>query len=222
MHAQLLAQGTANEGWRTWASFFMGGLYAPVASSYLFSREEWNAGASKRATPIAPPSTRGVVVLGLFCGVPVMALVGLFMVNAMSSVWVDPSSGVPRMVRGAQSAAFLNLFVAWFYVLSVLLARQMDRRFSLLLFEVTGGSRAAMRRMRRGRVGRGVAMAVSCLPFVIVAVCVMTMRTAGWSPLLDSMGGFYALTSFAAAFLTSVLHMGTYNRFQAALRSVTP
>lgn len=205
----------ANEGWRIWASFFMGGLYAPIASSYLLARER--AGIAGKTLP-APPSNRGPVVLSLFVGLP-----ALFIITIGFAIQLTPETG--RGVGGTDEAlrlASLNLFISWFYAFSLMMARRVERNFALLLYETTSGSSAAVATFRKRSVGRVVASVAACLPLAMTAYIGFTLRWFDWHSTLGGMKWFYLIALFAAAGATSWLHVSPIHRFREAALAGSP
>ena len=214
----------ASESWRVWASFFLGGLYGPVASLYLAHREEWAAGLRSGALPPATPSQRGFIVLGLFVGLPVffVSILG-FVINAseVRRHWDYYDNGIDAWI-GVSDAwwfAWVNLLIAGFYLVSVVLARMIDRRFAILLSELTGGDPQAMLSYRRGRFGRIVAAVLGVVPFALVAWMAVRMRIETWAPSLDGQAVFYLFAVTVAAWATSWLHVSPVSRFRDVLVS---
>lgn len=220
-HAQWLTQAPTQEGWRVWASFFLGGLYGPIASNYVLRREQWNAAGGTAGAPPAPPSNQGLAVLGLFVGLPTLSILVLGMGAASDVDW--SGSGPPSWgVRNAHRWAFFNLPVAWFYVLSVVLARRIEREFAILLHQITAGSRAAARDYARGGLSRALATGVSFAPFVILVSAVVLMRLHTWSDAIVGLSAFYVLSTFVAAWASSWLHIAPLRRFRRAVLAGMP
>lgn len=220
--AQWLTQAPAQEGWRIWASFFLGGLYAPIASNYLLEREKWNASGGTGGQPPSPPSNRGLAVLGLFVGLPALSiLVFGFATTAGDVNWYGPDSS-SWGVRSAHRFAFFNIPVAWFYLLSLVLARRVDREFTVLLHQVTGGSRAAAREYAPGRIARAFAHVLSVIPLLLLGACVTLMITRTWVAEMDAMAAFYVLAVAIATWATSWLHVTPLRRFRRAVMAGMP
>lgn len=207
-----------------WASFFLGGLYGPVASLYLAHREEWAAGLRSGALPPATPSQRGLIVLGLFVGLPVffVSILG-FVINAseVRRHWDYYDSGVDAWI-GVSDAwwfAWVNLWIAGFYLVSVVMARMVDQRFGVLLAELTGGDPQAMLAFRRGRVGRVIAGLLGAAPFALIVWMAVRMRIETWSPSLEGWAVIYLFVTTLAAWATSWLHVTSVARFRSVLVS---
>ena len=208
----------ANEGWRIWASFFLGGLYAPIASSYLLARER--AGIAGKTLP-APPSNRGLVVLGLFIGLPMMVILLSLLPSSISSVDRLPGQDNSYARNAASKAMLVNIFIGWFYLFSLLLARRVERNFSLLLYEVTSGSAAAITAFRGQPIARWTAYVVAAAPIFLICVMAFVMRWLTWADSMKTLCGFYLIAVFAATWATSWLHISTIHRFrQAALANL--
>lgn len=221
-HAQWLTQAPSQEGWRIWASFFLGGLYAPIASDYLLKREQWNAAGGSGGSPPAPPSNRGVAVLGLFIGLPLLTILLFGYVNQADRVaWYGPG-GESWNVSNAHRFAWLNIPIAWFYFFSVVLARRVNREFAILLHEVTGGSRAAAREFAPGRIGRAVAHVVGVLPLLILGASIVLMLTRTWVHELEGWAVLYMFAVAAATWATSWLHITPLRRFRRAVMAGMP
>lgn len=209
----------ANEGWRIWASFFLGGLYAPIASSYLLERER--AGIAGTTLP-APPSNRGLVVLALFIGLPFLSVIVLMLNDRIDSVGYSSALGDSYAWKSAVEVVRLNLFIAWFYVFSAVLSRRIHRRYAVLLYEVTGGSATAVAAFRRGQFTRWFAALLSAGPMLIVCWIAATMRWSGWDPKLDLLGSLFLLSVAVATWASSWLHINPIRRFRAAALGAPP
>ena len=217
-YAQWMSSSEPNsEGWRLWASFFLGGLYGPIASRYLYQREEWNAGRRPgKAAPTAP-SNRGLVVLGMFVGLPMLFILVLgFVISANEVSWYG-AGNTSWNLDEAHGFAFANLFVAGFYLLSLTAARQMDRRFQLLLYELTGGDRQTLDTYRRGRGATFAAAVMAAAPFGLLTWMSIVMRQEMWSPDLDTLAVLYMFLIMAATWATSWLNVTPVSRFRRAM-----
>ncbi len=210
---------SANEGWRIWASFFLGGLYAPIASSYLLARER--AGIAGKTLP-PPPSNRGLVVLSLFIGLPALFIISLSFVDRLSSVPTFDDVFRSNRIAGAHHSAILNMLVAWFYFFSLMMARRVERNFALLLYETTAGSAAAVASFRRPLFMRGAASVIACGPIALMAYVGFTMRWFEWHDSLAGLGGLYILALVAATWATSWLHISPMRRFREAALASSP
>lgn len=217
-YAQWIASSAPNgESWRAWASFFLGGLYGPIASRFLYEREEWSAGVRQASHPPVAPSTRGLVVLGMFFGLPLLAILVLgFTISANDVSW-NPTTGTQYGVAEAHTFAYLNLFVAMFYVGSLLAARHIDRRFLVLLYELTGGDKTTLGAFRSGRIRRAVASLIALSPLVLLLWSNMLMVRDGWSYGISSTAVYYLLAVTAATWATSWLHVNGLARFRRAM-----
>ncbi|MFT6398574.1 MAG: hypothetical protein ACJAYU_003333 [Bradymonadia bacterium] len=213
------ATNPANEGWRIWASFFLGGLYAPIASSYLLSRER--AGIAGKTLP-PPPSNRGLVVLSLFVGLPALSLISLMYMDRLSDVANSLPAFRGYKIGEAHHFAVLNMFVSWFYFFSLMMARRVERNFALLLYETTAGSAAAVAAFRKSSFSRLIASVVACTPLVIMAGMGFTMRWFNWHESLAGMGAFYIVALISATWATSWLHISPIHRFRAAALASSP
>ena len=220
-HSQLLLlHNGASEAWRVWLSFFLCGLYAPLAGEYLHDVAAHHAGRASSAP--TPPSGRGLMVLALFFLVPtVLVLVFGFTINASDVYW-DFGDNVWRRWSQTYVWAMFNLPVAWFFALSVFLARRQSRRYRLLLFEATNGYDAAMRAYARGIVWRTVAEVVSFLPLLVLVADLLVIRQRGWTEWLESTSALYLFTAVLAAWTSSWLHIDAQRRFYAAATSSVP
>lgn len=218
------ASAPASEAWRVWASFFLGGLYGPIASTYLFKREEWSAGFRKGALPPAAPSQRGLVVLSLFVGLPMLFIAVLgFVINATevrrSYDYYETGVDVWYGLSQAHSFGWINLLVAGFFVLSVVVSRLVDRRFEVLLSELTAGDPQAIYGFRKGRAGRVIASLLGVLPLLLLVSMDLQMVLAGWNRSLDGFAALYMLSITLAAWATSWLNISPVTRFRQVLLS---
>ena len=207
------AANPANEGWRIWASLFLGGLYAPIASSFLLARER--AGIAGKALP-PPPSNRGLVVLGLFIGLPMLLVLVMQLPDSAHSAGRATDVGASYALPGTRRMANANLFIAWFYVVSLLLARRVERNFSLLLYEVTAGSRSAVSAFRGNPIGRWLASAVAVAPMILVCSIAFILRWHTWHDSVEVLSSLYILAVFFATCATSWLHISPIHRFRTA------
>lgn len=214
-----LSTNPGNEGWRIWASVFLGGLYAPIASSYLLARER--AGIAGKALP-APPSNRGLVVLALFFGLPLLSVYVLMMGDRIASIGYTNAHGDSYAWRSAAKVVTVNILFAWFYLFSAVLARRTERRFALLLYEVTGGSIAAVSAFQRGAIPRWTASVLAAGPMLIICRIGATMNWAEWKPSMEGMGWLFILAVMAATWATSWLHINTIRRFREAALASAP
>jgi hypothetical protein len=217
-YTQWIASTAPNgESWRLWASFFLGGLYGPVAGRYLYNREEWNAGVSSATSVPVAPSARGLVVLAMFFGLPTLSMlvIGLSMSAAGLHGFYGPSAQEAESLR---MLGYLNLFVSAFYTSSVLVARDVERRFRLLLYELTSGDRGVMRLFERGRLSRTIAMAFGLLPLLVV-IYGNSVMLFGWHSSVATILGLYFLVTAVATFATSWLNVSQLARFRRAMLS---
>ena len=217
-YAQWVASSAPHpERWRIWASFFLAGLYAPIASRFLYRREEWNAGVGQSSAAPVAPSSRGLVVIGLFFGLPVVCILVLgFMIAASKAGWY-PNEQVARGLGEAHAFGYLNLFVACFYAGSALAALHVERRFVILLYELTAGDQVTLRAFRKGRVRRWLARAVACLPLTLIVYANVVMVTQDWNERVDPVSGFYLFAVLLATWCTSWLHVHPLGRFRRAM-----
>jgi hypothetical protein len=206
------------EGWRIWTSFLLAGLYAPIASSYLLARER--AGIAGKALP-SPPSNRGLVWLGLFIGLPTIWVLVLALAPSVKHVIRFPDvlshsrSHAARMVIG-------NIFIAWFYVFSLLTARRVERHLSLLLYDVTAGSATAVAAFRANRVAQWIAGALAIAPMVVICKIAFITRWASWDDSLAPLTTLYVFAITAASWATSWLHVNPVLRFRVAAVANAP
>lgn len=219
-YAQWVASSAPNgEGWRLWASFFLGGLYGPIASRYLYDREEWNAGVRQSNAPPVAPSTRGLVVLGMFFGLPLLCILVLgFAISAGKVIWYV-QEGVGYGLSEAHAFAYLNLFVALFYAGSALAAFHVERRFLILLYELTAGDKATIAVFRAGGVKRIVATFLATVPLLLVLYADGVMLAADWSYSVQDVSLAYLLAVAIATWSTSWLHVHPLARFRRAMLS---
>lgn len=168
-------------------------------------------------TPPAAPSTRGLIVLGLFFGLPVLCILALgFAVSANGVTWY-PSEGVQSGLSEARTFAYLNVYVALFYVGSWLAARHVDRQFLVLLVELTGGDRSAVRAYREGRIRRGFVSLLALLPLGVLVYTAVRLVALTWFDAAGACASYFLLAVMAAAWGTSWLHMSTLARFRRAM-----
>lgn len=217
-YTQWIASSAPNgESWRAWASFFLGGLYGPVASRFLYQREEWSAGVRQANAPPAAPSTRGLIVLGLFFGLPVLCILVLgFTISAVDVGW-RPNEGIAYGLGEARTFAYLNVFVALFYVASWLAARHVDRQFLVLLVELTGGDRSAITAYREGRIRRAVAAVLAIAPLALVVGTNVRLLLVPWFDHAGLMAMYFLAAVMVAAWATSWLHTSSLARFRRAM-----
>jgi len=220
---------TTPESWRLWFSFFLGGLYAPVASQYLLAREEWASGLGMGSLPPAMPSQRGWVVLSLFAGLPayLVAVLGL-LVNAtqVRRSWHAYHSGYTGAtgwygIDHVSSFALMNLFVGFFFLFSWLHARYVERRFELLLAEVSGGDPQRLLAFRRGAVGRQLGAWLCAVPLALLIGVGLIVASVGWFESLDALFFVYALFVGVAAWTSSWLNISPALRFRTVI-GLTP
>ncbi len=217
-YAQWIASSAPNgESWRAWASFFLGGLYGPIASRFLYEREEWSAGVRQANHPPVAPSTRGLVVLGMFFGLPMLAILVLGYTISANDVSWNPTTGARYGVSEAHTFAYLNVFVAMFYAGSLLAARHVDRRFQVLLYELTGGEKTALGAFRAGKVRRTIASVVALCPLALLLSANVTMLRSGWSYTIPASAVYYLFAVTAATWATSWLHVNGLARFRRAM-----
>lgn len=208
-----------SEGWRIWTSFFLGGLYAPLASAYLVEREEWTAGLRRGALPPAPPSQRGAVVLGLSLALPTFLILVLGAVVSAFDVRLISGEGeaVWTNLRAAYTFTWLNLAVVGFYLLSLVQARTVASRFRELLRELTHGDARAMDVFDAEPWGARLAMLVSLLPALVLGVSAFRMLRVGWDDAQPAFALLYLVVLCGAAWSTSWLNLRPAMRFRAAL-----
>jgi hypothetical protein len=219
------ASSTSAEGWRTWTSFFLAGLYAPIAARFLVLREEHLAGLRKGQLPPTSPSQVGRVVLGLFIGVPALAVAAMaFVANASSvhrsSAYFEVGEDRWVSLQAAHSAILVNLFVALVYAASVVVARWAERRFELLLAHATDEDPHVIRLYRQGSTSRAVATVVALLPLAMIAVYSVVVFRAGWDSSLSGAAGLWLPLVIAAAWASSWLNIHAASRYRAVLSSV--
>lgn len=213
-----------SETWRVWASFFLGGLYGPIAGQYLLQREEWGAGMRAGSLPPSAPSQRGLVVLGLFVALPVF-FVGVlgFVINAadVRRSWEYYEANIDAWSNTSQAYGFawLNVLIAGFYVLSVLIARMNELRFEVLLSEVTGADPAALREFRRGATLRTLASIAGIAPMLVIVEMNTIMVATEWAQHLQPQALLYLALCAVAAWATSWLNISPAGRFRAVLIS---
>lgn len=218
--------GPPHEGWRTWTSFFLAGLYAPIASAYLVRREEHLAGLRRGQLPPTSPSQVGRVVLWLFAGVPALVVMVLAFSAHVSSVrrasrFYESGEDAWVGLGTASHILLVNLSVGLFFAVSVCVARWARRRFELLIEEITQGDPHVVSLYREGRAGRVVAAATGFAPLAFLGVYVVTLAAGSWHPALSELGLAWVPLVGAAAWATSWLNIQAATRYRAVL-SVLP
>lgn len=214
---------SANDGWRIWVSVILAGIYAPFASSFLLARERWSVAGPGAGAPPASPSSRGLVVLAMLFAVPLVPILSFGLVDAATA---GPEHGAAWEDPGAQRRAFTyvlwTLPVGWFYLLSLVRARAVERELTIHLHDVTAGSPAAARVFGAQRFGRALATALSTVPFALSLALLLVLAISGWSMAMDGLVMAYFVAIGAAIWATSWLHIGPFQRYRNALSAGAP
>ncbi|TVQ96695.1 MAG: hypothetical protein EA398_15655 [Deltaproteobacteria bacterium] len=212
------------EGWRIWTSFFLAGLYAPLAASWLAAREEWTAGLGRGGLPPAPPSQRGAIVLLLSIALPILLILVLGYVVSMFDVRPRPLGFSPVIVGlealpTAQRFLWMNLLLSAIYPAFAIHARLVDRRFEQLLARLTHADPVMLQRYREGRPWRVAAALLGLLPLVVLMITARLLLDHGWSEVQYLLALLYIVALAVAAWATSWLALQPALRFRSLLHA---
>lgn len=213
---------TRAEGWRIWTSFFLAGLYAPLAVRYLVAREEWTAGLGRSGLPPAPPSQRGGLVLLLSVALPIVLVLVLGLV--ISALDVRPRIvGAEGHVVGWDALqtvhrfGWFNLLIGGLYPALVLLGRPSEARLHDLLVRVTGGDARVLRIFEAGRLWRRLVALTALLPLGVLCVMARALVDHGWVSHLAPLALAYLVSVVVAAWCVSWVVLQPALRFREAL-----
>lgn len=205
-----------NEGWRIWLSWLLFGLYAPVVGSFLFEREEWNASLRADSLPPTAPSQRGLFVLGIVLFAPLIAILALsYTVQSLeyASRWNHQPGDSPVIL------GLINLAIASIPAFGTLSARSLQRRFELLLTEITGGDPIALVRFRQGARHRfAIALvAWSSMSLIGLQLVMMVSGTGGSEVFFTPL---YMFSLLLAPWASSWLNIEPAMRFRRVMAGV--
>lgn len=208
------------EGWRIWASFFLGGLYGVIAGRYLAAREEWTVGLTERQWPPIPPSQRGVVVLGLSLFLPLLLLAVLGLISgAMDVLWISvaPGEGLWRHTRAVHVATWLNLPVAIWPVLAAVLSQDVEARIQGVLAELGGEDPQVLQRFAEGASSRRWAFVAALVPLLSWVGLALVLLFVRWHPVAYWLILTYVVSTIIALWSVSWLNISPVLRMRSVL-----